>query len=54
MTAIETLRVGSVTLRDLRAYAIPRDDEHADGLLPLHEFASVSFAAGGGCMIARR
>lgn len=54
VTAIATLRVGSVTLRDLRAYAIRRDDEHADGLLPLHEFASVSFAAGGGCMIARR
>jgi predicted aspartyl protease len=54
LTAIETLRVGSVTLRNLRAYAIQRDDEHADGLLPLHEFGSVSFAAGGGCMIARR
>jgi len=54
VTAIETLRVGSVTLRDLRAYAIDRVDDHADGLLPLHAFASVSFAAGGGCMVARR
>lgn len=54
VTAIETLRVGSVTLRDVRAYTIQRDDEHADGLLPLHEFASVSFAAGGGCLVARR
>jgi hypothetical protein len=53
VTAIETLRVGSVTLRDLRAYAIQREDAHADGLLPLHAFASVSFAAGGGCMVAR-
>jgi predicted aspartyl protease len=54
VTSIERLRVGSVTLRDVRAYAIQRDDAHADGLLPLHEFASVSFAAGGGCLVARR
>ena len=54
VTAIGTLRVGSVTLRDLRAYAVDREDEHADGLLPLHAFGSVSFAAGGGCLIARR
>lgn len=53
-TAIPRLRVGSVTLRDLRAYAVERDDAHADGLLPLHAFASVSFAAGGACVIARR
>lgn len=54
VTAIRTLRVGSVTLRDLRAYAVDREDEHADGLLPLHAFGSVSFAAGGGCLIVRR
>jgi predicted aspartyl protease len=53
VTAIEMLRVGSVTLRDLRAYAIERDDRHADGLLPLHAFGSVSFAAGGACIVAR-
>ena len=51
--AIQKLQVGSVTLRDLRAYAVERDDAHADGLLPLHAFASVSFAAGGGCMVVR-
>ena len=54
VTAIQKLRVGSVTFRDLRAYAVDRDDEHADGLLPLHTFGSVSFAAGGGCLVVRR
>ena len=34
VTAIQKLRVGSVTFRDLRAYAVDRDDEHADGLFP--------------------
>jgi predicted aspartyl protease len=54
VTALQRLRVGAVTLRDLRAYVVNRDDAHADGLLPLHVFSSVSFAAGGGCIVARR
>ena len=53
-TAIDTLRVGTVTLRNLRAYTVDRDDDNVDGVLPLHAFSSVSFAAGGGCLIARR
>jgi predicted aspartyl protease len=51
---LRTLRVGAVTLRDVDAYEVERVDPAADGLLPLHRFASVSFAAGGGCLIARR
>ena len=47
------LRVGSRTLQDIETYAIDRTDTEVDGLLPLHRFASVSFAAGGSCMIAR-
>jgi hypothetical protein len=46
--------VGAVTLRDVRVLVIDRDDPNADGLLPLHGFSSVSFAAGGSCLMARR
>ena len=48
------VRVGSFTLWDLRPVVVERVDEHADGLLPLHGFSSVSFAAGGGCVVIRR
>lgn len=48
------LRVGAVTLRDVKAVVVDRDDPDADGLLPLHGFSSVSFAAGGNCLMARR
>jgi predicted aspartyl protease len=50
---LKRLRVGTVTFRDVDAFAIDRDEPEVDGLLPLHHFASVSFAAGGACMIAR-
>jgi predicted aspartyl protease len=50
---VARVRVGSVTLRDLRVVTVTRDDPNADGLLPLHGFAAVSFAAGGSCLIAR-
>jgi hypothetical protein len=33
---------------------VDREDENADGLLPLHGFSSVSFAARGACLIARK
>lgn len=50
---LRRLRVGTVTVRDVDAFAIDRDEPDVDGLLPLHHFASVTFAAGGACMIAR-
>ena len=52
--SLSRVRVGSFTLRDLRPIVVERVDEHADGLLPLHGFSSVSFAAGGGCVVIRR
>jgi hypothetical protein len=48
------LRIGAVTLKDVAAYNVQRVDPDADGLLPLHRFAAVSFAAGGGCLVARK
>jgi predicted aspartyl protease len=51
---ISRVRVGATTLRDLRPVVVTRDDEHADGLLPLHGFASVSFAAQGACLTVRK
>ena len=47
------LVVGRVTLRDQPAVIVDRRDESADGLLPLHAFASVSFNMRDGCMVAR-
>lgn len=51
---ISRVRLGSTTLRGLRPVVVDRDDENADGLLPLHGFASVSFAARGACLVARK
>ena len=48
------LRVGGVTLRHSTAYLTVRDDPHADGLLPLHGFSRVSFAAGGVCVVVTK
>ena len=50
---VSRLRVGTSTLRDIRPVIVDREDPAADGLLPLHGFSSVSFAAGGSCLIAR-
>jgi len=47
------VRIGSFTLPDVRPVVVERIDQHADGLLPLHGFSSVSFAAGGACVILR-
>lgn len=47
-------RVGGVTLYDVPTAVIARDDPAADGLLPLHGFSAVSFAAGGSCLIVRK
>jgi hypothetical protein len=34
--------------------SIARNDPGVDGLLPLHRFTAVSFAAGGSCIVVRR
>jgi len=54
ITTMPALRVGSIIMRNLDAYVIEGPDADVDGLLPLHGFASVSFAAGGACLVARR
>jgi predicted aspartyl protease len=54
VTRLRSLQIGEVTLRNLDAYIVERADPDADGLLPLHGFSSVSFAAGGACLIARK
>ena len=51
---VSRLVVGSITLRDRHAVIVERNDDHADGLLPLHEFSSVSFAAHGACVVVRK
>jgi predicted aspartyl protease len=48
------VRVGGAALRNLAALHVHRRDPAADGLLPLHHFSSVSFAAGGACLVARK
>jgi Aspartyl protease len=47
------LVVGGITLRDQAAVIVDRLDETADGLLPLHGFASVSFNMRDACMVVR-
>ena len=53
-STLRELRVGDVTLKRLDAYNVERIDPNADGLLPLHQFSTVSFAAGGTCLWARK
>ncbi len=48
------LLVGSMTLRDVPAVVVERQEPDADGLMPLHGFSSVSFVAGGACLVAER
>jgi predicted aspartyl protease len=50
---IDQLRVGRVTVSPLTALISTRDEASADGLLPMHLFSSVSFAANGACMVPR-
>jgi hypothetical protein len=44
-------RVAAVTLYDVPVAVVDREDPDVDGLLPLHGFAAVSFAAGGSCIV---
>lgn len=56
-SVVRDLRLGDLTLRNLLAAIIPRQEEDAlapDGLLPLHLFASVTFDARERCLILRR
>lgn len=53
-STLPPLRIGAVRLTNVAAYNVQRADPNADGLLPLHRFAAVSFAAGGGCLVARQ
>jgi len=50
---LPALRIGRAQMRDVAAVVAERDDTGADGLLPLHTFASVTFAAGGSCIVPR-
>jgi len=52
-STIRRLRVGAVTMTNLPAALVERREADADGLLPLHHFSAVSFAAGGACMVPR-
>ena len=51
---VSEFRVGGVTLYDVPVAVIEREDPNVDGLLPLHGFGAVSFAAGGSCLIVRK
>ena len=53
-STLRLLRVGTIALKDVTAYNVERMDPNADGLLPLHRFAAVSFGAGGSCLVARK
>jgi predicted aspartyl protease len=53
MARLPRVQVGSVTMKNVAAYVIERADDNADGLLPLHHFSEVTFAAGGACLVAR-
>jgi predicted aspartyl protease len=53
-STIGRLRVGAVTMTNVSASLIERAEADADGLLPLHHFSAVSFAAGGACVVPRR
>jgi hypothetical protein len=56
MRRIRSLAVGDVTLRDQAAAVVPglaADAGQGDGLLPLHQFASVTFGSQAGYMVIR-
>jgi predicted aspartyl protease len=55
MSRIRALQVGSLTLRDQIAAVVSRDGNApaGDGLLPLHQFASVTFRSRAGYMVVQ-
>ena len=56
MRRIRNLRIGDLTMRDQVAAVVPRpevDAPEGDGLLPLHLFASVTFASQAGYLVIR-
>jgi hypothetical protein len=50
---VSRFTIGAVTLSDVPVAVVDREDPNVDGLLPLHGFGKVSFAAGGSCVIIR-
>jgi predicted aspartyl protease len=50
---VSELRVGRITLADVPVVVVDREERDVDGLLPLHRFRAVSFAAGGSCVVVR-
>jgi predicted aspartyl protease len=56
MRRVPRLRIGSLTLRDQIAAVVSRPEAGApegDGLLPLHQFASVTFGSQAGYLVIR-
>lgn len=56
MRSVRSLRVGDLTLRDQPAAVVARQgtgDGQGDGLLPLHQFASVTFGTQAGFLVIR-
>jgi predicted aspartyl protease len=56
MRRVPRLRIGSLTLRDQVAAVVSRPEADApegDGLLPLHQFASVTFGSQAGYLVIR-
>jgi predicted aspartyl protease len=51
---LSEFRVGGVTLVDVPVAVVDREEPDVDGLLPLHRFRAVSFAAGGSCLLVRQ
>lgn len=50
---VAEFRVGNQVVRNVPVAIVERDDPDVDGLLPLHGFRAVSFAAGGSCLVVR-
>jgi predicted aspartyl protease len=55
-TRLRQLSIGTLTLRDVPAIVIARDEgrDAADGLLPLHAFSRVSFRPSEGVLVLER
>lgn len=50
---VAEFRVGNQVVRNVPVAVVDRNDPDVDGLLPLHRFGAVSFAAGGSCLVVR-
>ena len=50
---VSAFRVGDLLVKDMLVAVVEREEPGVDGLLPLHGFRAVSFAAGGSCVVVR-